>query len=152
MHGQSNTVQAGDKQKITSTEAMMLADMSRLGYSPLTQKVYGQVVRRMAEHFSNRTLEQITLDEARGYLRQLKQRGIKQTTWGNQQAAIRFLFEVTFKKTWNVISPLRQRMLEDMDLHGFSPKTQTSYVRSVIHLNRYFNKRPERLTDQELRQ
>ena len=32
------------------------------------------------------------------------------------------------------ISPLRQRMLEDMRLHKLAPQTQASYVRSVRRL------------------
>ena len=32
------------------------------------------------------------------------------------------------------ISPLRQRMIEDMTLRKFSPKTQTAYLRAVATL------------------
>jgi integrase/recombinase XerD len=50
------------------------------------------------------------------------------------------------------MSPLRQRMIEDMQLRGLSPRTQESYVREVRQLARYYDKSPELLSDEELRQ
>jgi integrase/recombinase XerD len=50
------------------------------------------------------------------------------------------------------MSPLRQRMLEDMQLRGLSPRTQESYVREVRQLALYYDKSPELLSDEELRQ
>ena len=35
------------------------------------------------------------------------------------------------------ISPLRQRMLEDMSLRGFTPDTQRDYIRAVTAAIRY---------------
>jgi hypothetical protein len=29
------------------------------------------------------------------------------------------------------ISPLRRRMIEDMEVRGFAPKTQTGYIRAI---------------------
>ena len=49
------------------------------------------------------------------------------------------------------MSPLRTRFLEDMQLHGFSPKTQACYVGAVRGLARYFNKSPDLITEEELR-
>jgi integrase len=42
-------------------------------------------------------------------------------------------------------------MLEDMDLRGFSVKTQQSYVRSVSGLARFYGRSPDRLSDEEIR-
>jgi len=140
-----------NQQKITSLEARMHADMVQRGYSPLTQKIYGRAVRHLARHYGNRTVEQISVAEAQAYLRYLKQRGVGESTLGNHGAGIRFLFEVTFGKVWHPISPLRQRMLEDMDLRGFSVRTQTSYVRSVAALARYCRRSPDTLSDEEIR-
>jgi integrase len=96
-------------------------------------------------------VEQISVAEARCYLRQLKQRRASASMLGNHMAGIRFLFEVTFGKVWQPVSPLRQRMLEDMDLRGFSVRTQNSYVRSVANLARYFKRSPDTLSDEEIR-
>jgi len=53
---------------------------------------------------------------------------------GNAQCALRFFFEKVRRLEWEPISPLRRRMIEDMRLHGFSARTQDSYVRSVLGL------------------
>ena len=36
------------------------------------------------------------------------------------------------------ISPLRRRMIEDMSVRGFTPKTQTGYIRAVGDFTAYF--------------
>jgi site-specific recombinase XerD len=48
-------------------------------------------------------------------------------------------------------TPLRQRMIEDMDLRGLSENTQIAYVRSVRQMAEYHDKSPARITEQELR-
>ena len=35
------------------------------------------------------------------------------------------------------ISPLRQRMIEDMSMRKLSPKTQTGYIRAVKNFTRF---------------
>ena len=50
------------------------------------------------------------------------------------------------------MSSLRQRMLEDLQLRGLSAKTQESYVRAVAQLAAYYDKSPDLLTDEYLRQ
>jgi integrase/recombinase XerD len=47
---------------------------------------------------------------------------------------------------------LRQRMIEDMQLRGFAPKTQQAYLRSVRQLSEYFNKSPGEITEEDLRE
>lgn len=46
---------------------------------------------------------------------------------------------------------LRKRFLEDMQLHGFSPKTQSCYVGAVRGLAKYYGKSPDLVTEEELR-
>lgn len=43
------------------------------------------------------------------------------------------------------ISPLRQRMIEDMTLRNFSKTTQQSYVYAVANFSRYFKTPPDQL-------
>jgi integrase/recombinase XerD len=50
------------------------------------------------------------------------------------------------------MTPLRQRMLEDMQLRGLSSRTQESYIREVRQLALYYDKSPDLLTDEDLRQ
>jgi site-specific recombinase XerD len=43
-------------------------------------------------------------------------------------------------------------MIQDMQLRGFSPRTQESYARAVRKLAEHYHKPPDRVTEQELRQ
>ncbi len=45
----------------------------------------------------------------------------------------------------------RQRMLEDMQLKGFSERTQECYTRSVRQLAQHYNKPPDQISEEELR-
>jgi len=54
--------------------------------------------------------------------------------------------------TTKAMSPLQQRMLEDMQLRGLSARTQEAYARAVWQLAQYYRRRPEQLSDEELRQ
>ena len=49
-------------------------------------------------------------------------------------------------------TPLRQRMLDDLQLHGLAAKTQDAYVRAVRQLAAYYHKSPDLITEDELRQ
>jgi integrase/recombinase XerD len=50
------------------------------------------------------------------------------------------------------MTPLRQRMLEDMQLRGFAPTTQRCYIQAVKQFADHFGKSPALITDEELRQ
>jgi integrase/recombinase XerD len=49
------------------------------------------------------------------------------------------------------MTPLRTRFIEDMQLHGFSPKTQSCYVGAVCGLAKYYHKSPDLISEEELR-
>jgi site-specific recombinase XerD len=49
------------------------------------------------------------------------------------------------------MTPLRQRMLEDMQVRNLSPHTQTSYVQQVSRFARHFGRSPEELGAEEIR-
>ncbi len=49
------------------------------------------------------------------------------------------------------VSSLRQRMLEDMDLHNYSGKTKEVYLKSVMELGKFFNKNPRDLAEDDIR-
>ena len=49
------------------------------------------------------------------------------------------------------ISPLRQRMIEDMQLRNFSPDTQREYIRAIKKLAGFLKRTPETATAEELR-
>jgi len=50
------------------------------------------------------------------------------------------------------MTPLRQRMLEDMQLRNFAPATQKNYIHYVADYARYFWTSPEHLDLEDLRQ
>ena len=50
------------------------------------------------------------------------------------------------------MTPLRQRMLEDMQLRGLSARTQECYVAAVRQFAEHFHTSPDRLTEEQLRQ
>jgi site-specific recombinase XerD len=50
------------------------------------------------------------------------------------------------------ISPLRQRMIDDMRMRNFSPSTQRNYIRSVRDFAGYLKRSPDQATAEELRQ
>ena len=45
-----------------------------------------------------------------------------------------------------------KRFQEDLQLHGMSERTQESYIRSVRKLSEHYNKSPEDITNEEIRQ
>jgi integrase/recombinase XerD len=49
------------------------------------------------------------------------------------------------------ISPLRQRMIEDMTLRKLSAKTQAGYIRTVKKLNQFLGRSPDTATAEDLR-
>jgi len=51
----------------------------------------------------------------------------------------------------NTISPLRQRMIEDMRMRKLAPHTQAGYVRAVRKFARYLNRSPDTATAEDLR-
>src|SRR5487761_285940 len=48
------------------------------------------------------------------------------------------------------VSPLRQRMIEDMRMRKLAPQTQTAYIRAVRKFARYLNRAPDTATAEEL--
>ena len=49
------------------------------------------------------------------------------------------------------MSVIRQRMIEDMQLHGYSAKTQAAYIGAVRGLAKYYHRSPEEITQEEVR-
>jgi len=53
--------------------------------------------------------------------------------------------------TTQSISPLRQRMIDDMRMRKLSPKTQSGYVRTVIRFSVWLGRSPDTATAEDLR-
>ncbi len=50
------------------------------------------------------------------------------------------------------MSPLRQKMIEDMQLHGYAERTQEAYLLAVQQLAKHYRKSPDQIEEEELRQ
>lgn len=50
------------------------------------------------------------------------------------------------------MTPLRQQMIEDMQLNGLSASTQKLYISSIKQLSEYFGRSPAELSEQDLRE
>jgi hypothetical protein len=53
--------------------------------------------------------------------------------------------------TSKTISPLRQRMLEDMSVRNFDPHTQSCYIRAVKRLAAFLGRSPDQASAEDLR-
>lgn len=131
--------------------ARMIAQMTEKGLAEATRDAYVRGVLGLVEHCSRRAPEAISVGEARAYIAGLKDKGASPTLRSHASAGIRFLYEQTLGRDWRPLSALRQRMIEDMSLRGFTQKTQDSYVRAVEGLSRYHNRSPEQLSNEEIR-
>src|SRR5689334_10827140 len=49
------------------------------------------------------------------------------------------------------MTPLRQKLIDEMQLRGFRPNTQTAYIRAVAGLANYYHRSPSQLFDDEIK-
>ena len=49
------------------------------------------------------------------------------------------------------VSPLRQRMLEEMRMRQLAPKTRDANIRAVIHFTGFLGRSPDTATTEDLR-
>ena len=49
------------------------------------------------------------------------------------------------------MTPLRQRMLEDMSIRNLAENTQSAYLQQVAAYSRYFGRSPDQLGPEEIR-
>ena len=49
------------------------------------------------------------------------------------------------------VSPLRQRMIEEMRMRQLAPKTRDAYIRAVLHFTRFLGRSPDTAMAEDLR-
>ena len=47
------------------------------------------------------------------------------------------------------MSALRQKMIEDMQLHGYAERTQEAYLSAVRQLAKYYQKPPDQIDEED---
>jgi site-specific recombinase XerD len=142
----------------TELRRRMIEDLQRTGMSKHTQQLYVRAVRQLAEHY-NKPPDQITEEELRQYILHLKNdKNRPRTGIPIALSGIKFFYEKTLKRKWprhsgvRPPSQLRRRMIEDLQLAGMSECTQQMYARAVRLLAEHYNKPPDQITEEELRQ
>jgi integrase/recombinase XerD len=50
------------------------------------------------------------------------------------------------------MTPLRRRMIEDLELRGYSDTTMEVYVHAVVQLSRFYGKSPDQLSEEQVRE
>ena len=137
--------------RTTPLRARMLELMKARGFTEATQAAYVRGVLGLCRHCGGRKPGAITLAEAHAYVADLKTSGASATFRSHVSAALHLLYENVLGQVWRPVSPLRKRMIEDMQLRGFTRKTQISYVRAVEGLTRFHRRSPDKLSDEEIR-
>jgi site-specific recombinase XerD len=133
--------------------------------STRTQTVYVRAVRQLAEYY-HRSPDRIADEQIRQYLVYLKEEKLlSDETVMQRLCGIKLFYVQILNRPWTIHlknpvrhsgkkyfpSELRQRFIEDLQLHGMSARTQQAYVRAVRQLAEHFRKSPAEVTEEELR-
>jgi integrase/recombinase XerD len=51
----------------------------------------------------------------------------------------------------NTTTPLRQRLINELDLRGYAPSSKLNYINMVRQLAEHYRRRPDRLSDEEIK-
>ena len=74
-----------------------------------TQRIYTQAVHRLAAHH-RRSPDQLSEEEVRGYLLDLRQRGVARGTFKTSQYGLRFLYRHTLGRAWGLFGEKKDRL------------------------------------------
>ena len=91
--------------------ARMIEDMTLAGLAAGTQKVYVQAVRRLALHY-HRSPDLLSQEEVRSYLLGLRQRGAARGTFQVSQYGLRFFYQHTLSRGWELFGEKKDRLTE----------------------------------------
>jgi hypothetical protein len=84
---------------MTPLRLRMTEDMTLAGFTPGTQAVYIDAVRRLAAHY-RRSPDQLSEEEVRSYLLGLRDRGVALGTFKTNHGGIQFLYRRTLDRDW----------------------------------------------------
>jgi hypothetical protein len=81
--------------------ARMIEDMALAGLAEGTQKIYTRAVYRLAAQF-RRAPDQLSEEEVRAYLVDLRQKGVARGTFKTAQYGLQFLYCHTLDRAWGL--------------------------------------------------
>src|SRR3954447_14523473 len=84
---------------MTPLRKRMIDDITLAGLAPRTQDVYIQAVRGLAGHY-RRSPDQISEEEVRRYLLDLRDRGAARGTFKTAHYGLQFLYRQTLDRAW----------------------------------------------------
>ena len=87
----------------------MIDDMTLAGLAPGTQKIYTQAVRRLAAHY-RRSPDQLSEEEVRSYLLDLRRRGVARGTFKSSQYGLQFFYRQTLGLAWVLFGEKKDRL------------------------------------------
>jgi hypothetical protein len=91
---------------MTPLRKRMIEDMVLAGLAASTQKRYIEAVQRLAKHYW-RSPDLLCEEEIRGYLVNMRERGIARGTFKLHHYGIRFLYHCTLDRDWALFSKKR---------------------------------------------
>jgi site-specific recombinase XerD len=81
--------------------ARMIEDMTLAGLAGGTRQNYIQAVYKLAKHY-RRSPDQLSEEEVRAYLLDLRQRGVARGTFQTSQHGLRFFYRHTLDRAWGL--------------------------------------------------
>jgi integrase/recombinase XerD len=136
--------------------------MHMRGLSENTQQRYIKSVKQIEQYFNQRP-DKLTPDQIKEYLQTFKATKSSRAytnTYGGLKCFYRYLlkqkhvaFETSAEREARLAasSPVRRRMVDDMNLAGYTKGTQSNYLRNVEFLQKYYNRPAQQLTEEEVR-
>ena len=89
------------EQTMSAMRTRMIEDMKLAGLSAKTQEVYLQAVIALVKHYGNRSPDQLTEEEVRRYLLEVRERSAR-GTFKARHYGIQFLYRDTLGKDWGL--------------------------------------------------
>lgn len=86
----------------------MIEDMTLAGLAQGTQRIYAQAVRRLAAHY-RRSPDQLSEEEVRRYLLDLRQRGLARGTFKTSLYGLSFFYRHTLGRAWGLFGGKKDR-------------------------------------------
>jgi len=102
------------RKTMTELRRRMLEDLQLAGFAPRTQKSYVDAVQRLARHY-NRSPALLAEDEVRRFfLHLINERKSARSTVTIYLCGIKFFYETTLKRTWNIFGLVRPRRVKKL--------------------------------------